>query len=297
MNSKLLFILPDSSNQSILAAKTDDGCQLPAYAELINDNEDIPVPQLHDTPYVYNGFFKNLTGVSVYRRYVINTETIIAYVCEQANETNIAANGYTWISYDDLLCTEQNCEIRQIVNSVRNNYNNATSFTPYIAWLRSICAQKNIQIAEEVAQIKGAWLFRAASNIGDLYMKISGKGYASELAFMRKLIEANVPNLPEWVGYNDDLNVFLMKDMGGEDLSSISSMDMESLCNLFIALARMQKASITHVNSAYFCGYDYRINAIISEIKNFFIAVLTIAKISSERAHGSKEVVIPCLEC
>ena len=269
MNYKLLFVLPDSNNQSILATRTDNGYQLPAYAEPINDNQEIPVPQLHDTPYVYNDFFKNLTGVSVYRKYVINTETIVAYVCEQTDETNIAANGYTWISYNELLTTQQDCEIQQIINSVQTNYSNAKNFTPYIAWLRGICTQKNIKIAGEIAQIKGAWLFRVASNIGDLYMKICGEGYANEQAFTRKLIEANVPNLPEWVGYNTNLRVFLMQDMGGEDLSSLSSMDMTDLLNLFAALALTQKASIPYVNSADFCGYNYRIDAIINELQDF----------------------------
>ena len=260
----LVFVLPDKNNENVLVAKTNDRYNFPTYEKRINVNERIAVPQLHDTPHIYNDYFKKLTGLTVFRKYQFNTDNTIVYVFEQADGAeNKPANGYNWVSYDEL--ETQDDETKATANSVRRDYFKYNGFAQYTAWVKRICAEKNVQITGEIVQVKGQWLFRIPSDKGDLYLKIS----ADELMFTHKLIDRGIPNLPEWIGYDLELNTFLMRDMGGDDLSSHTGMDIESLVNLFTALSRTQKDSIPYVNSADFYGYDYRIGTVINELRHF----------------------------
>jgi len=265
MSLRLLFVLPDKTNQKILAIKTKDKYCLPEYEAHVN--EDIllgAVPQLADIPQLYNDFFKNLTGISVFRKYMFSTDKSMIFFCEQADEINNApANGYYWISYDEIW----DDELKIIVDSVNRDYNKHDGFTSYLVWLRSICADKNIHIIGNIEQTKSG-IYRIPSSIGNLYLKRVGGAY-SELAFTHKLLELGVPNLPEWVGCNPSLNIMLMRDMRGQDLSSKTAMNMEDLLNLAVALARTQKSSVAYVKSADFYGYDYRIGATINDLMRF----------------------------
>jgi len=275
MDFKLLFILPDRTNQNVLALKTEAACQFPVYESRIEDKTRGAVPQLEDIPQPYNDYFKTLTGISVFRKYVVNSEHYIVFVCEQIEEANgVPANGYSWISYDVFLGKQQDSEIIKITNSVRSGYLESTSFAPCIAWLQKICADKNIRITGDIAQLKyGALIalavFRVPTDIGDLYLKVVGDTAVNEVIFTHKLVESGLPNLPAWIDHNLELNAFLSRDMGGEDLSSHSKIKPEDALNLVTALARVQKESIPYVNSAGFYGYDYRIGAIIDDLKTF----------------------------
>jgi len=201
---------------------------------------------------------------------VFNTDKYVVFVCEQANEAiSMPMNEYRWVSYDEFLSGHQDDEIKKIAASVKRDYDKNNGFAPYFAWLRSVCAEKNIRIIGDIAQVKSEWVFRVPSNTGDLYLKIVGDIDINEAIFTHKLMESGVPNLPEWIAYSPDLNAFLMQDMGGNDLSSCSDMEIDGLLNLFAALSRTQKTSIPYVNSEDFYGYDYRIGATIDELKDF----------------------------
>jgi len=270
MDYNLLFILPDKENENILTIKSNDKYQLPTYKKRIKAIEGGAIPQLEDIPQPYNDFFKNLTGISVVRKYMFKTVSNIVFVCEslQNEESNATKNEYNWTSYDKFISSQENDEIKTIANNVRRDYLQHTSHTQHIAWAKSICADKNVRITGDIAQIKSEWVYRIPSNIGDLYMKIVGDPY-SELTFTHKLLEHEIPNLPEWVGCNPALGAILMRDMGGEDLSSQSIMEIKDLQNLAVALSHTQKCSIQYVNSADFFGYDYKLSTIINELENF----------------------------
>ena len=267
MAFNLVFVLPDKENQSILVQQTGNGCELPQYSNPISEIGESAIPQLADIPQPYNDFFKNLTGLSVFRKSLFSTSSNIVFVCEQIDEGSISS-GYAWVSYEEFLSLQQDNEIRKITESVKHNYHNATGFAPHLEWLRSTCADKNISITGDIQQIKSEWVYRVPSSIGDLYLKIVDGPY-SELAFTHKLLEQNIPNLPEWVAHNPSLGAILMKDMGGEDLSSQPVMKIEDLVNLATALSHTQKASISYVNSPDFYGYDYTIGTTIKELNNF----------------------------
>ena len=140
-------------------------------------------------------------------------------------------------------------------------------FSFYSDWIEKICAENNIRINGELKPIKDGKLFCVASDIGDLYLKKTTSFIVDELAFTLKLMEAGIIDLPAWIGYNHDMKLCLMRDMGGSDLSELPSLDVETSLNMFISLARMQKDSVQFVKSEDFCGFDYRIGTMIEELE------------------------------
>ena len=138
----------------------------------------------------------------------------------------------------------------------------------YFDWVQKICAEKNISIKGKITHVKDDKLFCISSNIGDLYLKKTGSFIIDELFFTLNLMELGLISLPEWVGYDHDMSVCLMRDMGGCDLSLLPTLDMETSLNMFISLARLQKDSIQYVKSEDFCGFDYRIGTMLDELKD-----------------------------
>lgn len=144
----------------------------------------------------------------------------------------------------------------------------AESFSPYLDWIQSICAEKGIFINGEITQIRNGKLFRISSDMGNLYLKKMTTFIIDELTFTQRLIGLGIINQPEWVGYDHDMKICLMRDMGGNDLSLLPSLDMETAQNMFILLSRIQKASIQYVKSEDFYGFDYRIDTMLNELSN-----------------------------
>jgi hypothetical protein len=126
---------------------------------------------------------------------------------------------------------------------------NAESFSPYIDWVQKICVEKNIRLDGTITQIKDAKLFCISSSVGDLYLKKTTSFIVDEIVFTVKLMELGLISLPEWIAYDHDMKICLMRDMGGIDLSSLPQLDMETAINMFISLARIQKESVQFVNS------------------------------------------------
>ena len=135
-------------------------------------------------------------------------------------------------------------------------------------WVQKVCAAKNIRVSEQIIPVKDEKLFCVSSDIGDLYLKKTGSFIIDELKFTLKLLELGIINRPEWVGYNHDMTICLMRDMGGSDLSELPLLDMETALNMFISLSRIQKASIQYVNSKDFYGVDDRIGTMINELRD-----------------------------
>ena len=138
----------------------------------------------------------------------------------------------------------------------------------YFDWVQRICAEKNITINGKITHIKDGKLFCISSSIGDLYLKKAGSFIIDELTFKLNLMELGLVSLPEWIGYDHDMSVCLMRDMGGFDLSLLPSLDMETAFNMFISLSRLQKDSIQYVESKDICGVDYRIGAMLEELED-----------------------------
>ena len=138
----------------------------------------------------------------------------------------------------------------------------------YFDWAERICAEKNIKINGRMTHIKDGKLFCISSNIGDLYLKKTTSFIIDELTFTLKLMESGIISLPEWIGYDHDMKVCLMQDMGGSDLSTLPMLDIGTSLNMFISLAHLQKNSIQYVKSEGFYGFDYRIGTILDELKD-----------------------------
>jgi len=138
----------------------------------------------------------------------------------------------------------------------------------YFAWVQRICADKDIAINGKMTHVKDGKLFCVSSSIGNLYLKKTGNFIIDELTFTQKLMELGLISLPEWIGYDHDMSVCLMRDMGGCDLSLLPTLDMETSLNMFISLSRLQKDSIQYVESKGFCGVDYRISTMLEELED-----------------------------
>ena len=136
----------------------------------------------------------------------------------------------------------------------------------YADWVNKICAESNIRSNGELTPIKDDRLFRISSDIGDLYLKRMTSFINDELTFTSKLMEAGIIDLPAWIGHNHEMNLCMMRDMGGCDLSELTSLDMATSIKMFISLSCMQKGSIQFVKSKDFCGFDYSIGTMIKEL-------------------------------
>ena len=292
MDFNLLLILPDIENQNILITKTHSKYQLPVYDKPIDINIGFDEPQL------YNDFFRDLTGISVFRRYSFNTDNYVVFVFEQTGKLNaVPTNEYSWISYREFLYKEssdrqqaienqaiknqtidnQTIEIKNILRAVSCHYNKSVNmpwvsesgFSPYFIWLYEICSAKNIHINGEITQVKNAYVssvFCIPTDTGNLYMKIPGKISITELPFNCELRKFGLINFPVWVDFNLEMNVFLMKDMTGIDLPPQSNID--TLKKVIIQLARTQKESIPYLplNCKH---YDYRLGTLIKNLNDF----------------------------
>jgi len=138
----------------------------------------------------------------------------------------------------------------------------------YFDWVQSVCAEKGITVNGSMTEIKDDKLFCVSSGIGDLYLKKTTSFIIDELAFTLKLMELGFISLPEWIAYDHDMKVCLMRDMGGSDLSILPTVDMETLINMFISLSRFQINTVQFVKSEDFCGFDYRICTMLAELED-----------------------------
>jgi len=269
----LLFVLPDRNNRRVLVKQAGGEYRFPAYDELVGENVGFDEPQR------YNDFFRKHTGIPVFRRYSFNTADYVVFVLEQIGVDVLPANDYVWIVPDHLP------EGREIAHSACLFYNksvnmpwvSASGFTAYFAWLHRVCAEKGIHINGEITQAKNAYVstvFLIPTDAGNLYMKIPGKVFITELPFTHELHEAEMTQLPVWLAQNSGMNVILMKDMGGLDLPPQSS--MEVFRDVLLALSEMQKASVKHLPLQ--CCYDYRLEVIIENLSGFPQKVLELLR-------------------
>ena len=260
----LLLILPDTKNENILVIE---------YDKPVGENVGF------DNPQGYNDFFLKTTSIPVFRRYTFNTKNYVVFVFEMIDQCDTKpADGYSWIPYSQFMDKQNDDEIREIAKSVSLYYHksknmpwvNETGFLPYFDWLHGVCAEKNMQINGMIAQVKNAYVstvFCVPTDGGNLYMKIPGKLYLSELPFTRELMKWGIAELPVWVDFDLDRNVVLMKDMGGHDLPSRS--DIDTLKTLVIQFSHIQKDSIQHLQSvSHFCN-DYRVDTILGKLDSF----------------------------
>lgn len=270
MSFKLLFILPDKHNKNILAIKKCKDYFLPSFDKSVGDNV-----EFDDSPQLYNDFFQKITGVSVFRRYSFNTQHYVVFVFDQNSRKDITPeNGCEWVAYDKFIAGCQDDELCKIVRSVSNNYNksvnmpwvNNDGYMPYFNWLYGICAQKSININGKIEQIKCAFvsaIFCVPTDTGNLYMKIPGKVYVTELPFLLELKKLNIAELPVWIDYNLEMNVCLMKDMGGTELAW--EFNADTFRKVLIEYSKVQKQSIPHIPLG--CIYnDFRIRTIIDKL-------------------------------
>jgi hypothetical protein len=97
-------------------------------------------------------------------------------------------------------------------------------------------------------------------------MKIPGNIFISELPFTHALKKLGMAEYPVWVDFNTDMNVFLMKDMGGMDLPPQS--DLDTLKKVLVRLAQTQKESIQYLPLDCIHN-DYRVKTIITNLHGF----------------------------
>jgi len=267
---KLLFVLPNRNNQKVLAKQVGNEFRLPAYDELVGENVGFDEPQTH------NDFFRERTGIPVFRRYSFNTQSYAVFIMEQTSADALPANEYDWTAFDEYISSQESGELRDIARSVSLYYNtsanmpwvNASGFSAYLAWLYRVCEEKGIQIIDEITQVKNAYVstvFCVPTDAGNLYMKIPGKVFITELPFTRELKKMEMANLPVWVAHDCGMNVILMEDMGGCNLPSQSS--IEVFTDVLLALSEVQMASTKHLPLQ--CSYNHSLDAILENLSAF----------------------------
>lgn len=99
-------------------------------------------------------------------------------------------------------------------------------------------------------------------------MKIPGKIFITELPFTHELRRLGMVDVPVWVDFDSDMNVYLMNEMGGMDLPSQT--DLDTLTKVIVQLAHTQKDSIPYLPLSCKCN-DYRVNTILEELNDFSI--------------------------
>jgi hypothetical protein len=139
---------------------------------------------------------------------------------------------------------------------------------PYLYWVRGKCDEANIRIIGEITPVKDNKLVCIPSVTGNLLLKKTGTFIVDELKFMLNLLNLGLINKPELIGYDRELKLALMRDMGGEDLSALPALDIETARNVLTSLADMQLASVKHVKSKEITGVDYRIDAMLRELNS-----------------------------
>ena len=266
----LLFVLLDTENKRVLVA--EKGNLLPSHTEPVGENVGFDEPQM------YNNSFEKATGITVYRRYSFNTEKSVVFVFEHKDtKQTLAENGYKWVLCDDFIDGCCDAEIAEIVRNVKSHYNisdnmpwvSADGFSPYMNWLISVCDKHNIRITGKIAQLKNVYVstvFRVPTDNGNIYMKIPGKIFITEIPFTRGLQGLGIVNLPSWIAYDEKLNVYLMLDMGGNDLPHQS--DVSTLHSVIVEYANIQKASTSHM-PLKFKHYDNTIATMLHKLRTF----------------------------
>jgi len=273
MDLNLLLILPDIDNKRILAYKTNGTYQLPLFTEPVGENT------AFDETQAYNDYFQEIIGISVYRRYTFNTQNYVVFVFEQIARDNaepMPVDKFGWVSYNDFAAACDISEVAEIANSVKLYYDVSENmpwvkhgFSPYFTWLHKVCRQKDIHITGDICQLKNAYVstvFRVSTNIGNIYMKIPGTIFISEIPFTYGLKKLDITNLPYWMDCDFDMNVMLMKDMCGSDLSNESS--AETLRDVLLSFASIQKNSIPHMPLDFF-HHDSTISAFLGKLDTF----------------------------
>jgi len=153
--------------------------------------------------------------------------------------------------------------------SVNMPWVSADGFAPYLTWLRDSCEARGIHINGNITQRKNAYtstVFCVPTNIGNVFMKIPGRIYISELIFTHGLNTLNIANLPYWIDYNSSMNAFLMKDMGGHDIQLQS--DTKSLRDVILRYAKIQKDSIRHLPLSH-DHYDRTVETVLKTLNAF----------------------------
>lgn len=261
---ELLFILPNKNNYAILVNKGRFGNQIPVFDKLVNDIG-------FEDPHSFNQWFFTLTSIVVFRRYVFSYGKYVIFVLEAVNDITDGINGYSWISYDEIIKTLSDKTIIDIVLSVKDNYHksmnmpwvNENGFSKYLSWVDEVVTKNGYFLTGEISQVKNAYVsnvFCIPTNIGNLYLKIPCAIYIKEMEITRQLMNWNITLLPEWLAYDTNTNAILMKDMGGFNLPDNS--DITTLEVIAKKYAMFQRDSINYISEGDFAFYNYSITSI-----------------------------------
>ncbi|MCL2522744.1 MAG: aminoglycoside phosphotransferase family protein [Erysipelotrichales bacterium] len=303
-NLKLLLILPNLENSNILICKSN---KIFTYSDLVEENVGF------DNPQSYNDYFKEMTNISVYRKYSFNTTNYAVFVFELAEKNFFTPNDdFEWVTYDDFLSNCADEELMNIIRSIDKNYNHSTNmswltskgFSAYFSWLKDYLDKNNLIITGEIKQLKNAYVstvFALPTNIGKLYMKIPGKIFINELNFTNALGETGLIKLPNFIAFDKELNIILMTDMQGYDLSDKSEPNIYR--DVIMDYAKIQKASIRYLPLKH-KHYDSTILTTIKKLDGFSHKVSKVLQDSkyelsreeSEQLSKNIEIVKPLLE-
>jgi len=106
-----------------------------------------------------------------------------------------------------------------------------------------------INAVGSISQIKNAYtscVFRCPTDAGELYLKIPTKVFIREFEITRVLKDWDIVQLPEWAAFDEGLKTFLMRDMGGADLSTDAS--LVTMMAVVQSYAIFQKKAINLIN-------------------------------------------------
>lgn len=251
----LYFILFDQERSKVLAVEKTGGFALPAFNGEVNLNVSF------QSPHPFNRWFRENFGVTVFRRYAIDSLFIddVYFIVELApNEKRQPTTG-TWVDFKRLEPVQQ-----QVVSAVAADFNRSysmpwikpTGFREYLDWTINKLHDEGVRNVTEIRQIKNAFVstvFCIGTDMGCYYLKIIGSKFVREGEITQDIIRWGFLPTVEVIAFYKETKAYLMRDMGGCNLKG--NLDSCYLKQLVKQTADFQKQIIERIPRHELTGY------------------------------------------
>jgi hypothetical protein len=264
----LYFVLSKHSDQQVLACREKQRWMLPRYEQAVATNVGF------ENPAPFNAWFHNRYGLSVFRRYAIDTEAseVVVFVLELEHDHHTLPPSCAWISPKEL--AEEYTSYPTLYMALQSLFDHEEYTTmPYarpggykqaINWMARRLEESGLALAGSVEQIKNAYVstvFRAATKAGFVYMKALPPLFVREIEITQQVAAWKLARLPNWIAVSAAQRLVLMRDMGGHDLCEQDGLEMWHA--VIRQIAQLQIASVPLVSSPPFDPfYDRRFPAL-----------------------------------
>lgn len=253
------FILPKTTNKQVLLHSTQVGWRLPKCQVSGTDKLGF-----FDAA-IFNSAMGTVFGAEVRTRYPVDAHgtgqgpRIVVF--DNLDPTWDLQPPLEWVNTEtlskDTFCDEQEAlaliawcsEQSASASSVRlMPWSRPGWFAEAINWVEAQLGEKRISIDGEMEQLR-SWhvssVMRIPTQIGDVYFKANPSVYVREVAIMERLSQHFPARLPSILAADSERGWMLTKDMGGQDLETVSDVSVwEEAIQIY---AQMQRESISLV--------------------------------------------------